>query len=38
MFKGILINKVSNNIIDKMGTLVNDNGQWTSKPGKYVFL
>jgi hypothetical protein len=33
-----MISKVSNIIIDKMGTLVSDNGQWTSKPGKYVFL
>jgi hypothetical protein len=38
MFKGIMINKVSNNIVDKMGTLVSDNGQWSSKPCKYVFL
>ncbi len=38
MFKDIMISKVSNNIVDKMGTLVNDNSQWTSKLGKYVSL
>jgi hypothetical protein len=38
MFKDIMISKVSNKIVDKMGTLVRDNGQWTSKLGKYVFL
>jgi len=38
MFKDRMINKVFNKIVDKMGTLVSDNGQWTSKLGNYVFL
>jgi len=29
MFKDRMISIISNNIVDKMGTLVNDNGQWT---------
>jgi hypothetical protein len=33
-----MISKIFDNIVDKIGTLVDDNSQWTSKPGKNVFI
>ncbi len=38
VFKDKMVNKVFDGIIDKMSTLVSDNGQWTSKPGENVFI
>jgi hypothetical protein len=38
MFKDKMVNKIFNGIIDKMCTLVNENGQWTSKLSKNVFV
>jgi hypothetical protein len=38
MFKDKMVNKVFDDIIDKMCTLVDDNGQWTSKTDKKMFV
>jgi len=38
MSKDKMMSNVYDNIINKMGTLVIDNGRWTSKPGKNVFV
>jgi hypothetical protein len=38
MFKDKMVSKVSDHIIDKMGTLINDNYQWTSKSRKNVLM
>jgi len=38
MSKNEMVSKVSNHIIDKMGTLIGHNGQWTSKSHENVFI
>jgi hypothetical protein len=38
MFKDKMVNKVFDEIIDTMCTLVDDNGQWTSKIDKNMFV
>jgi hypothetical protein len=38
MFKDKMINKISNNIINKINTLIGDNGQWTSKSSNNALI
>ncbi len=38
MSKNKMVNKASNRIIDKMGTLINHDCEWTSKSCKDIFI
>jgi hypothetical protein len=38
MSKNEMVSKVSNHIIDIVGTLIGHNGQWTSKSRENVFV
>jgi hypothetical protein len=38
MFMNKMVSKLSNRIIDQMGTLINHDYQWTSKYGKDIFV
>jgi hypothetical protein len=38
MFQNKMVSKVSDRIIDKMGTLINHDYQWTSKFYKDIFV